>query len=170
MCICNFWSQFWIVYLYSSTVAKVNCKLVMMFFKEQFFWGDRENSFVYVTSKEKFFRICFWGFIYCRNANLQCNFCTRRHTFSFSSQIIFKKGPPLFVIVLEKQFKFAVLKSKYNLDDDAHNEIKCIIRYRHKPMNFQVDKKMKKSIVLDTCLQSKSPWHSADSYPKYRFF
>ena len=74
------------------------------------------------------------------------------------------------VIVLEKQFKFAVLKSKYNLDDDAHNEIKCIIRYRHKPMNFQVDKKMKKSIVLDTCLQSKSPWHSADSYPKYRFF
>ena len=56
------------------------------------------------------------------------------------------------VIVLEKKFTFAVLKSKYNnLDDDAHNEIKCIIRYRHKPMNFQVDKKMKKSIVLDTC-------------------
>ena len=31
------------------------------------------------------------------------------------------------------------------------NKIKCIIRYRHKPMNFQVDKKMKKSIVLNTC-------------------
>ena len=169
MCICNFWSQFWIVYLYSSTVAKVNCKLVMMFFKEQFFWEDRENSFVNVTSKENFF----WN-LFLRLYLLQkCKFTMQflhppPYIFFFFSNNIQERSSS--VIVVEKQFKFAVLKSKYNLDDDAHNEIKCIIRYRHKPMNFQVDKKMKESIVLDTCLQSKSPWHSADSYPKYRFF
>ena len=54
MCICNFWSQFWIY-----TVAKVNCKLVMMFFKEQFFWGDRENSFVNDLCCNFFFQFVF---------------------------------------------------------------------------------------------------------------